>query len=266
MEKKKLAIVGCGKLANIIAGAYNDGLLSNYQFTAAYSRSKESAQNFADKISSSQQNSCKVCSEPEEMLNTQPDIIIEAANPQAFKEIALPALEKGISVVTLSIGAFADEEFLEKTKAICLRTGAKIYIASGAIGGFDVLKTANLMGSSKASIHTTKGPNSLKKTSVYQEDMQEKERKVFDGNAKEAIALFPTKVNVAVAASLASVGPEKMDVSITSVPDYVGDEHRIEIENEQVKAVIDVYSKTSEIAAWSVVHSLRNIVSPIVFH
>ena len=33
------------------------------------------------------------------------------------------------------------------------------------------------------------------------------QRKVFEGNAQEAIALFPTSVNVAVAASLASVGP-----------------------------------------------------------
>jgi aspartate dehydrogenase len=57
-----------------------------------------------------------------------------------------------------------------------------------------------------------------------------------------------------------------MHVSITSVPDYIGDDHRIEIENEQVKAVVDVYSKTSEIAGWNVVHSLRNIASSIVFH
>lgn len=266
MENKKLAIVGCGKLAGIIAGAFNKGLLPNYQFTAAYSRSRESAQKFVEKIASSQQNACKVCSNPEEMLAVKPDIIVEAANPEAFKEIALPALEMGISIVTLSIGAFADEDFLEKVEAACEKSGAKVYVASGAIGGFDILKTASLMGPSKAAIHTTKGPNSLKGTSVYREKLQQEERKVFEGNAKEAIALFPTKVNVAVAASLASVGPEKMHVSITSVPDYIGDDHRIEIENEQVKAVVDVYSKTSEIAGWSVVHSLRNIASPIVFH
>jgi aspartate dehydrogenase len=88
---------------------------------------------------------------------------------------------------------------------------------------------------------------------------------VFAGNAKQAIALFPTQVNVAVAASLASVGPGNTKVSVTSVPDYIGDDHRIEIESEEVRAVVDIYSKTAKIAGWSVVNTLRNITSPIVF-
>ena len=95
--------------------------------------------------------------------------------------------------------------------------------------------------------------------------MQNEERMVFSGSATEAIALFPTRVNVAVAASIASVGPDKAKVSMTSVPGYVGDDHRITIKNKQVNAVADVYSQTAEIAAWSVVNTLRNITSPIVF-
>ena len=50
-----------------------------------------------------------------------------------------------------------------------------------------------------------------------------------------------------------------------STPGFVGDTQRVEIKNEQVRAVVDVYSATPEIAAWSVVAVLRNIVSPIVF-
>jgi aspartate dehydrogenase len=56
-----------------------------------------------------------------------------------------------------------------------------------------------------------------------------------------------------------------MKVSMTSTPGFVGDNHRIEIKNDQVHAVIDVYSKTAQIAGWSVVNTLRNITSPIVF-
>jgi aspartate dehydrogenase len=56
-----------------------------------------------------------------------------------------------------------------------------------------------------------------------------------------------------------------MNVSVTSTPGFVGDNHRIEVTNDQVKAVVDVYSKTSQIAGWSVVSTLRNITSPIVF-
>jgi aspartate dehydrogenase len=88
---------------------------------------------------------------------------------------------------------------------------------------------------------------------------------VFKGTAKEAIATFPTKVNVTVAASRASVGPENMEVTMLSTPGFTGDTQRVEIENDQVKAVIDVYSATAEIAGWSVVNTLLNISAPIMF-
>ena len=88
---------------------------------------------------------------------------------------------------------------------------------------------------------------------------------VFSGSAKEAIALFPTKVNVAVATSLATTGPENTGVTIRSVPGFKGDDHRIEVIGEEVHAIVDIYSKTSAIAGWSVVALLRNLVSPIVF-
>ena len=88
---------------------------------------------------------------------------------------------------------------------------------------------------------------------------------MFEGTATQAIELFPTKVNVTVAASRASVGPDKMKVTMVSTPGFKGDTQRVEISNPQVHAVIDVYSRTAEIAAWSVVRILQNLVSPIVF-
>lgn len=88
---------------------------------------------------------------------------------------------------------------------------------------------------------------------------------MFEGNAKEAIGLLPTKVNVAVAASLAAADPERMRMDIYSVPGFVGDDHRITSEIDGVKAVVDIYSSTSAIAGWSLVAVLRNLVSPIVF-
>jgi aspartate dehydrogenase len=50
-----------------------------------------------------------------------------------------------------------------------------------------------------------------------------------------------------------------------STPQFTGDRQRVEIKNEQVYAVVDVFSATAEIAGWSVVSTLQNIVSPIVF-
>ncbi|MBO5193360.1 MAG: DUF108 domain-containing protein, partial [Bacteroidales bacterium] len=144
-------------------------------------------------------------------------------------------------------------------------SGARVYVASGATGGFDILRTATLMGGADAEFFNEKGPAALKGTPVYDDALLQEKKVVFSGTAKEAIAMFPTKVNVTVAASRASVGPENMQVTMQSTPGFVGDTQRVEIRNPQVHAVVDVYSATPEIAAWSVVNVLQKIVSPIVF-
>ena len=266
MVVKDLAIVGCGKLAEIVTDAVIGGLLPDYQLIATYSKTKVKAVRLADKIQNANTGyTCTPCDTMEALLALKPDYIVETASPTAMRELALPALKNGSSIVTLSIGAFADEAFYEAVKQTARQNNTRVHLASGATGGFDVLRTVSLMEDCSVSFDTEKSPNSLKGTKVYDESLQEEKRKVFEGSAKEAIALFPTKVNVAVAASLASVGPRDIKVSVTSVPGYVGDDHRIEIKSEQVHAIVDVYSKTAQIAGWSVVNTLRNITSPIAF-
>lgn len=262
MKKHTLAIVGCGKLAHILVEALNANLLADYELIATYSRTKEKAISVAEKVKNTNP---KACDSIEELLDLKPNYIVETASPASLREFAIAALKNGSNIVTLSIGALADGGFYEEVKKTASENNTRMHLASGAIGGFDVLRTAALMGKCTATFATEKGPNSLKNTSVYDDALQSEKRKVFEGNAVEAIDLFPTRVNVAVAAALASVGPEEMKVSMTSTPGFVGDDHRIEIKNEQVHAVIDVYSSTAQIAGWSVVNTLRNITSPIAF-
>ena len=253
---KKLVIVGCGRLAGIVSDAVVNGLLPEYDLVGVYSRTAEKAERIVAKM---QQHgkTCMACTTIEELLALKPDYLVEAASPAAMKELALPALKNGTSIVTLSIGALADTAFYQEVIETAQANGTRVYIVSGATGGFDVLRTASLMGNATAKFFNEKGPNA--------EALQTEQRVVFSGNATEAIAMFPTKVNVAVAASLASVGPENMQMSMQSTPGFVGDTQRVEIKNEQVHAVIDVYSATAEIAGWSVVNTLLNITSPIVF-
>ena len=266
MKPKKLALVGCGYLGNIIARAYTDGLLEGYELVGVMSRTRESAQKTAVLAG------CKACDTIEELLKLRPDYVAEAASVKTVRDLALKVLGGGAHLVVLSIGAFADAEFYEQVKAAALENGTQVHLASGAIGGFDVLQTISLMAqaegySEQAGISTRKGPESLRNTPVFQEELikARRESTVFDGCAKDAIALFPTKVNVAVATALATTGPQITGVKITSVPGFLGDDHQITAEIKGVKAVVDIYSSTSAIAGWSVVALLRNLISPIAF-
>ena len=257
----RLAILGNGFLAGIIVEAVGNGLLPDYELVGILGRSGEKTKALADRAG------CATCFSIEELLAQKPDIVAEAASVAAVKDYAEQILSAGASMAVLSIGAFADQSFYERVAQTAKANGTRVHIASGAIGGFDVLRTVSLMDQANVTFETHKGPASLQNTPLFTDNLMTdaEETKVFDGSAKEAIALLPTKVNVAVAASLASVGPEAEHVQITSVPGFVGDDHRITAEIDGVKAVVDIYSSTSAIAGWSVVALLQNLASPIMF-
>lgn len=261
---KKLVIVGCGRLGRIVAEAVANGLLPEYELVGVYSRSADKMGRITS-LMEKHGRACIACNSITELLALKPDYLVETASPAAMRELAVPALQNGTSIVTLSIGAFADDGFYKEVIEAAKSSGARVYIASGATGGFDVLRTASLMGHASAKFFNEKGPNGLWGTAVYDETLHTEQRVVFKGNAVEAIAMFPTRVNVTVAASRASVGPENMQVTMQSTPGFVGDTQKVEIKNDQVHAVVDVYSATPDIAGWSVVSTLQNIVSPIVF-
>lgn len=261
---KKLVLLGTGFLGGIIARAWKEGLLPGYELAGITGRNPDKTAALAREVG------CPAFSGLDTLLKTaHPDIVAECASVQAVKDHAEAILNSGADLVTLSIGAFADAEFYTHIAEVAKANGATVHIASGAVGGFDVERTIALMGrvssGVKGRIDTHKGPKSLQGTPLYADDLSQTERTVFSGNAKEAIALLPTKVNVAVAASLACSTPEETGVSVTSVPGFVGDDHRITVEGGDARATVDVYSATSAIAAWSVVSRLNNLLSPIQF-
>lgn len=146
---KKLAIVGCGYLAEIVTDALINGLLPEYDLTGVYSRTASKAGRIAKKMQK-HGKPCSACTTLEDLLALKPDYLVEAASPAAMKELALPTLKNGTSIITLSIGAFADTAFYKEVMDTAKANGTRIYIASGATGGFDVLRTATLMGNASA--------------------------------------------------------------------------------------------------------------------
>ena len=266
MEKKKLAVIGNGYLAGILAQAWEKGLLESYRFVGVLGRSREKTEALARRLG------CRACFALGDLMEEEPDYVVEVASVEAVKSCGEAVLSGGADLLVLSIGAFADPSFYEKMERCAAANKRRIHILSGAVGGFDVLRTVSLMsaagaGDLRARMRTEKGPTSLKGTPLFEEKLMGEGDKtqVFSGSAKEAIGLLPTKVNVAVAASLATAGPEHTHFEIYSVPGMKGDDHRIEAEAEDVRAVVDIYSQTAAIAAWSAVARLRNLASPVVF-
>jgi len=261
IKKYKLALIGGGYLSEIIATALEKGLLPEYELVGVLGRNPLKTESFA------RRHDCKACYGIEELMALRPDFTAEAASPQAILDYTEEVLQSGSNLVVLSIGAFADAPFYKKAKEVARETGNRIYIASGAVGGFDVLRTAALMSPIKATMTSKKSLRSLYYTPLNKDGLMniEETKQVFSGSTKEAIDILPFHFNVAVAIALASAGPEQTTLNIDAVPGFSGDEYKIEIIGEEVHTDLNIYSRTCNIAAWSVVAVLQNAVSPIVF-
>lgn len=257
---KRIGIYGSGKLAKIVIDCYKKGLLTDYIIVGCYSRTKEHRDLINKELDLSN------CDTFDSLLDRKLDYLVEATNPSATKEILEKTIKAHVNVILLSIGALADESYYKYISSLAKENNVKIHLASGAISGFEVLRTAQIMGLTKASLTNTKGPTALKKTSLYNLDMEKNDFIAFDGNAYEAINNLPTGINVGVATALATMGVHNTQITIQTKPNFIGDSQCIDIEcNDCIKAHLDVYSKTSDIAGYSVVALLINLSSSIVF-
>ena len=178
MEKKTFGIAGCGFLGNIVADAYMMGLLKDYELIGVTGVPMETA------VSTSVKCDCACCADVDTMLAMKPDYIVETASVEFMRENAVKILESGVNLVVISIGAFADTAFYEKAKAAAVKGGAKIHLASGAIGGFDVLQTVTLMAQAQklaetSSIETHTGCKGFIPTPVWEDTLLTEQKTVF---------------------------------------------------------------------------------------
>lgn len=166
---------------------------------------------------------CAYTIDPDTLIDRQLQLVMEAATPAVVKRHVPPLLRAGIHVLAMSVGAFADEEMLAEAARAAEAGGSRLLLPTGAIAGLDYLKAAQLEGLEEASITITKSPKSLAGAPHFQNNPVDlfalcEPTAVFAGSAREAISGFPANVNVAVAVSLASVGPDKTWVQVICDP------------------------------------------------
>ena len=80
--KKRLAIIGCGFLGNIVAKACRDGLLEDYELVAAMSRDHQKARSLTALAGG------KACLNLKEHLEEKPDYVLEMASVQSIRDMA----------------------------------------------------------------------------------------------------------------------------------------------------------------------------------
>ena len=259
--KKKLAFIGAGGLAQIVYNGYINGLISDYEIIGIMDFNAEAAGEASEKTGA------RIYDSVEELIALKPDYIIEMAAVAAYRASVLKVLEAGIDFIGLSLGALADSHLREEVENTAVKTGSKVYIPSGSVGGYDMMQSIALMGAESASLSMRKGPDTLKGTKIYSDDLYNLKETtlVFDGNAREAIDAMPTKVNIGVGTALATMGVENTNIKMYCDPEMKDDDITIEVRSKDASCTLNFYSKPADIAAWSIINLLRNLASPIQF-
>jgi aspartate dehydrogenase len=92
---------------------------------------------------------------------------------------------------------------------------------------------------------------------------------IFRGSAREAAKGFPANLNVAVALSLAGIGPDKTTLEIWADPTVTRNIHRIVVKSDSssmdmtIENIPSENPKTGRITALSVIALLRKLAAPL---
>nr|WP_210470583.1 aspartate dehydrogenase domain-containing protein [Sporosarcina sp. 6E9] len=206
----KIGLIGCGSIGKFLLEKLNEEkLLPNYQVCSVFD---ERASRRMKLQSLSEIYGFKTYQDLNQFLQSGIDLVVECANIQTVNEYAIRIVEQK-DLLLISIGALANLTLYQELQSASKVNGTKIFLPSGAIGGLDVIKTANIMGGLN-----TVSLVSRKPFTAFSNEQYNKETVLFEGSAKDAIQKYPQNANVAIVLSLAGIGIEKTSVEIIADP------------------------------------------------
>ena len=235
----KICIIGCGSMGTALTeAAYG---MREVERIFVYDIVRESAEllekRYAERV--------KAIERPEDAFGDI-DLLIEAASHDAVREFAPDALKRGIDTIIMSVGAFGDEQLLNRCRMAAKDGKSRLIIPSGAVAGIDAVVSASAGQIDEVLLTTTKNPRSLKWSRDYLKekgidiDNLMERRVIFEGNAGEAVKAFPKNINVAATISIAGIGFERTMVRLIADPEATRTEHQIEVRGEAgaIKTVV----------------------------
>jgi aspartate dehydrogenase len=242
----KVALLGAGGINGLVAQASLEGKLPEIEVVAVAGSTADSssARALADRLDAA-------AVAPEHLANVGCNWVLEAAGGAAVRAHIPRLWRQNINTIVMSVGALVDEDvyatYLEARSA-----GVAVLLPSGGIAGLDGVRALAAGGGLRSvSITTTKAPSGLRGAPYLVEggiDLPDDEAiTVFDGSAREAVAGFPANVNVAIALSLAGLGPDATRVVIRSDPQAKRTLQSISAEGDAASLDIQVASRPSPI-------------------
>lgn len=259
----KVAVIGRGAIGQPLIDALRAGEIPGHTLECVLARTRLSPWEVASL---------------DELLARQPDLVIEAAGQGVAREVASSVLAAGSNLMLFSIGALADPETEAAIRIVASKPGAgRVLLTSGAVGGFDIIKTLRAAGPIEAvQLRSTTTPKVL-----VQPWMDAAERKrigeatravtAFAGSARAACMRFPTVANVSAAVALSSIGFDEVFVELIADPAATVKTHEIKIRSADATVGLrfeNAFSpsnpRTSRITPFAAIRWMQDQTAPVV--
>lgn len=203
------------------------------------------------------------------------DLLIDCAGHEGLVAHGAKALSRGINVLTLSLGALADDALATALSQAAEAGQATLHLASGAIGALDALRAARVGGLTKVT-YTGRKPPAGWRGSMAEEvldlDSVAEAAVHFEGSAREAALRYPKNANVAAAVALAGIGLDATEVALIADPKATGNTHEINAVGAFGQAHFTITGnslpdnpRSSALAAMSAVSALQQASAPVRF-
>lgn len=233
----KIGLIGCGSIGQFLLEKINqEKVLQGYEITAILDEREKSFEKLQD---FSTRYAVDYYQDLDEFLKTSIDIVVECVNIEFIEKYARHIVEKK-DLLMISIGALSNQSFHHKLASTVKESGRKVYLPTGAIGGIDLVKAANVMGGLESVTLISRKP-----LDALSDELLTEETVLFKGSAQEAIKKFPKNANVAITLSLAGIGIEKTLVQIIADPRIDKNMHMIKMQGDFGQAEIRIENKSS---------------------
>ncbi|MBI3939578.1 MAG: aspartate dehydrogenase [Acidobacteria bacterium] len=262
----KLGLIGCGAIGSFLLQAVNhEKRVPDCRFTCLFDLEERGGH----LASLAARYRCEYTTDFPTLLQSDVDLVLEAASPAAARQYAAAVLESNKHLLLMSVGVLVEKSFLSRLQSLCRQRRLQVCIPSGAIGGLDVIRAAMEDRVERVRLTTRKPPAALESPVGLPGDRPDLGNlkapfTVFEGSAAEAIRLYPKNINVSIALSIAGPGPEATRVRIVADPTINSNVHEIEMHGSFGEMRLQLKNlpmadnpKTSFLAALSAIAALR---------
>lgn len=158
------------------------------------------------------------------------DLMVDCAGHAALIEHGAAILERGIDLITVSVGALADQTLEHRLTQAAQSGGAQLHLASGAIGALDCLQAAFVGGLNSVTYTGRKPPAGWRGSAAEEKldlDSLTTAAVHFEGSARQAASDYPKNANVAAAVAIAGLGFDDTNVALIADPDVQANIHEV---------------------------------------